>query len=127
MSNSIPPLTGLISAPFTAFHTDGSLDLQAVEKQVASLVANGVAGAFVCGTTGEGISMTIEERMKVAERWQEVAAGKLQIVVHVGHTSLGDARTLAAHAQKIGAQGVSTLAPYFFKPGNAEDLAVFCA
>jgi N-acetylneuraminate lyase len=127
MSNSIPTLTGLISAPFTAFHPDGSLDLQSIEKQAASLVTNGVAGAFVCGTTGEGISLTIEERMKVAQRWQEVAQGKLQIVVHVGHTSLGDARTLAAHAQKIGAQGVSTLAPYFFKPGNVEDLAMFCA
>ncbi|EDY18859.1 dihydrodipicolinate synthetase [Chthoniobacter flavus Ellin428] len=127
MSNFTAPLTGLISAPFTAFHNDGSLNLQAVEKQVASLVANGVSGAFVCGTTGEGISMTVEERMRVAERWQQVAEGKLQVVVHVGHTSLGDARALAAHTQKIGAQGTSTLAPYFFKPGNAEDLAMFCA
>lgn len=127
MSNSIPTLTGLIAAPFTAFHADGSLNLQTIEKQAASLVANRVAGAFVCGTTGEGVSMTVEERMKLAERWQQVADGKLQIIVHVGHTSLGDARALAAHAQKIGAQGVSTLAPYFFKPANATDLADFCA
>ncbi len=127
MSQSIPPLTGLIAAPYTAFHADGSLNLSAVEGQAASLVASGVAGAFVCGTTGEGVSMTVEERMKVAERWQEVSQGKLQVIVHVGHTSLGDARALAAHAQKIGAQGLSTLAPYFFKPGNADDLAAFCA
>lgn len=127
MSPSFIPLTGLVSAPFTSFHEDGSLNLGAIEKQVASLVANGVTGAFVCGTTGEGISMTVEERMKVAERWQEVAKGALKIVVHAGHTSLGDARALAAHAQKIGAQGVATLAPYFFKPGNADDLAAFCA
>ena len=127
MSQPIPPLTGLIAAPYTAFHADGSLNLSAVEGQAASLVASGVAGAFVCGTTGEGVSMTVEERMKVAERWQEVSQGKLQVIVHVGHTSLGDARALAAHAQKIGAQGLSTLAPYFFKPGNADDLAAFCA
>lgn len=127
MSKSIPPLTGLIAAPYTAFHGDGSLNLPLIEKQAASLVANGVTGAFVCGTTGEGVSLTVEERMQVAERWQEVVKGTLQIIVHVGHTSLGDARALAAHAQKIGAQGVSTLAPYFFKPGNAEDLAGFCA
>ena len=127
MSKSIPPLTGLVAAPYTAFHADGGLNLPLIEKQAASLVANGVTGAFVCGTTGEGVSLTVEERMQVAERWQQVTEGKLQIIVHVGHTSLGDARALAAHAQQIGAQGVSTLAPYFFKPGNAEDLAGFCA
>jgi N-acetylneuraminate lyase len=103
------------------------LNLPLVEKQAASLVANGVTGAFVCGTTGEGVSMTTAERLQVAERWRQVAGGQLPIIVHVGHTSLGEARTLAAHAEKIGAQGVAALAPFFFKPGNAEDLAGFCA
>jgi N-acetylneuraminate lyase len=122
-----PPLTGLISAPFTAFHADGSLNLPMIEKQVASLAANGVSGAFVCGSTGEGVSLTTTERMQVAERWAQTAGGKLPILVHVGHTSLGEARALAAHAEKIGAQGVAALAPYFFKPGQADDLAAFCA
>jgi N-acetylneuraminate lyase len=128
MSKAHTRLTGLIAAPYTAFHTDGSLNLTAIEKQAASLIANGVSGAFVCGTTGEGVSMTVAERMQVAERWQEVAAGSpLRIIVHAGHTSLADARALAAHAEKIGAQGVSCLAPFFFKPANAGDLALFCA
>jgi len=124
---SIIPLTGLISAPFTAFHADGSVNLDAIESQVASLVANKVSGAFVCGTTGEGISLTTAERMQVAERWQQVSGGKLQVIVHVGHTSTGEARALAGHAQKIGAQGIASLAPFFFKPGNVEDLVAFCA
>ncbi len=47
--------------------------------------------------------------------------------MHVGHTSLGDARSLAAHAEKIGADGTASLAPYFFKPGNIPDLVAFCA
>lgn len=127
MLNTHTPLTGLIAAPFTPFHADGSLNLAVVEKQAASLVANGVAGAFVCGTTGEGVSLTMAERLQVAERWRQVAGGILRVIVHVGHTALGEARALAAHAEKIGAQGVATLAPYFFKPGNAEDLAAFCA
>ena len=79
------PLLGLVAAPFTAFHTDGSLNLALIEKQAASLVANGVAGAFVCGTTGEGISLTVAERMQVAERWQQVAGPQLRVIVHVGH------------------------------------------
>lgn len=121
------PLTGLISAPFTAFHSDGSLNLSLIEKQAASLIANGVAGAFVCGTTGEGASLTTAERMQVAERWQSAAEGKLRVIVHVGHTSLAECRALAAHAQKIGAAGVGCLAPFFFKPSSVEDLVLSCA
>ncbi|MEA3208142.1 MAG: N-acetylneuraminate lyase [Chthoniobacter sp.] len=123
-----PRLTGLVAAPFTAFHADGSLNLALIEKQVASLVANGVSGAFVCGTTGEGLSLTTAERMQVAERWQQAAAsGGLRIIVHVGHTSLADCRALAAHAQQIGAAGIATLAPFFFKPTGVEELVAFCA
>ena len=127
MSKSTTPLTGLIAAPFTAFHADGSLNLPFIEKQVASLAANGVTGAFVCGTTGEGISLTVPERIEVAERWQQVAGGRLPVIVHVGHAGLADARVLAAHAQKIGARGVGCLAPFFFKPGGVDDLVAFCA
>jgi N-acetylneuraminate lyase len=127
MSNSTNPLTGLIAAPFTPFHADGSLNLATIEKQAASLATNGVTGAFVCGTTGEGISLTVPERMEVAERWQTCAGGRLPVIVHVGHACLADARALAAHAQKIGAWGVGCLAPFFFKPGRVEELVAFCA
>jgi len=120
-------LKGLIAAPFTPFRKNGGLDLPVIEKLAASLVANKVSGAFVCGTTGEGVSMTTSERMKVAERWQTCAGAKLSVIVHVGHTSLGDCRTLAAHAQKIGAAAVGCMAPFCFKPAKAGDLVAFCA
>lgn len=124
---AFPKLHGLIAAPYTAFHTDGSLNLAFIEKQAEALITNGVMGAFVCGTTGEGVSLTSAERMQVAERWQEVAGDKLRIIVHVGHTCLAEARVLAAHAEKINAAGVSNCAPFFFKPGNLTDLVAFCA
>jgi N-acetylneuraminate lyase len=122
-----PPLTGLIAAPYTAFQPDGSLNLALIEKQAASLISNGVAGAFVCGTTGEGVSLTISERMQLAQRWQEVAGADLRVIVHVGHNCLADSRALAGHAQKIGAAGFGCFSPFFFKPANAGDLAAFCA
>ncbi|MEP6670127.1 MAG: dihydrodipicolinate synthase family protein [Chthoniobacter sp.] len=127
MQKSITPLTGLIAAPYTPFHAHGSLNLPVIEKQAVSLVANGVTGAFVCGTTGEGVSLTVAERMQVAERWQQVAGPQLRVVVHVGHTCLADARSLAAHAEKIGARGIGCLSPFFFKPGSVDDLVGFCA
>lgn len=122
-----PHLTGLIAAPFTAFDADGSVNLPMIEKQAASLVTNDVTGAFVCGTTGEGPSLTTAERMLVAERWQSVCGEKLRVIVHVGHTSIRDSCALAADAQRIGAAGVGCLAPFFYKPSNVADLVGFCA
>ncbi len=121
------PIKGLVAAPFTPFRANGSVDFDRIESLAASLVSNKVVGAFVCGTTGEGVSMTTAERMKVAARWQACAGKKLRVIVHVGHTSLGDSRALAAHAQKIGAAAVGCMAPYCFKPANAEDLVSYCA
>jgi len=120
-------IKGLVAAPFTPFGKSGKIDFGTIEKLAASLVANKVVGAFVCGTTGEGVSMTTAERMRVAARWQACAGEKLRVIVHVGHTSLGDSRALAAHAQKIGASAIGCMAPYCFKPSKAEDLAAFCA
>jgi len=120
-------IKGLVAAPFTPFKKDGEVNMAVIEKLAASLVANKVAGAFVCGTTGEGVSMTVAERMKVAAQWQACTEKKLRVIVHVGHTSLGDCRALAAHAQKIGASAVGCMAPFCFKPTKAEDLVAFCA
>src|SRR5688500_8411040 len=121
------PLKGLIAAPFTAFHDNGSLNLAMVEKQAQSLAANGVTGAFICGTTGECLSLTTEERKQVAERWRAVAPPGLKVIVHVGHVGLSDCQTLSAHAQKIGADAIGCFAPSFFKPASVEDLVKFCA
>ena len=118
---------GLVAAPFTPFKKNGSVDFAMIERLAASLEANKVVGAFVCGTTGEGVSMTTAERMRIAERWQACAGKRLKVIVHVGHTSLGDCRALAAHAQKIGVSAIGCMAPYCFKPSKAEDLAAFCA
>jgi N-acetylneuraminate lyase len=65
--------------------------------------------------------------MAVAAQWCKVAGPGLRVVVHVGHTALGDARALAAHAQQIGAFGISNLSPVFFKPAHLDELVDFCA
>jgi len=50
----IDRLTGLIAAPHTPFAPDGSVALDQIDLQAEVLVAQGVSGVFVCGTTGEG-------------------------------------------------------------------------
>ncbi len=120
-------ITGLVAAPFTAFHADGSLHLDKIEYQAESLFLSGVGGAFVCGTTGESLSLTVAERMAVAERWAAAAPDGLAVIIHVGHPCTEDAKALAAHAQKIGAWAIGAMAPCFFRPAGVDDLVAWCA
>lgn len=117
---------GLVAAPFTPFNADRSINLDVIPTYARFLKENGVGAAFVCGTTGEGLSMTLEERLAVAEKWVKSADSSLPVIVHVGHTCLEDARKLTAHAQKIGAAAVSALAPCFFKPRNNDEMVDWC-
>ena len=107
---------GLIAAAFTPFHEDGSLHLEMIPALVDKLVEDGLTGIFVCGSNGEGPNMTTEERMQVAAAFVRAANKRLQIIVHVGHSSIRESRKLAAHAQSIGADAFSSVAAFYFKP-----------
>ena len=122
------PLTGLVAATHSPFHADGSLNLAVVEAQAAHLAASGVQFAFICGSTGESHSLTLEERRALAVRWMEVTRGSaLKVIVHVGTNCLTDARSLAAQAQQLGAVAVAALAPSYFKPRSVASLVDCCA
>ncbi len=124
---NIRKTNGLIAAPFTPLLADGSLNLDAIPGYAGHLQRIGVVGAFICGTTGEGASLTLDERRRIAERWMAATPAGLRVIVHVGHTCLDDARELAAHAQAIGADSIAALAPYFFKPDGVAGLVEWCA
>ena len=119
-------IKGLIAAPLTPMTDDGEVNLEPIEAYAALLARNGVAGVFICGTTGEGVSLTCAERMDVARRWVDVAGEGFRVIVHVGQGGLGDARVLAAHARQIGAWGIGAMGPCFFRPKTVEDLAAYC-
>ena len=117
---------GLIAAPFTPMQPDRTLNLNVVDQYARWLHQNRVVGAFICGTTGEGMSLTVDERRRLAERWVATAPAGLRVIVHVGHNSLADCRNLAAHAQCIGADSIACLSPFFFKPPGVEAVADWC-
>lgn len=122
-------LQGLIAAPFTPMHKDGSLNLSLIPSYYAMLKANGVKGAFICGSTGEGVSMSVTEKKAVAEAWAACAKGDADFIVMplLGGTCLADCKELALHAREIGLNAVSFTSPFYFKPANVEMLAQCCA
>src|SRR3954471_8215346 len=124
---NFPHLTGLIAAPFTPMRRDGSVNLPMIGSLAEHLAGAGVAAAFVNGTTGEGLSLSTDERLKIAERWVQTAPASLRIIVHVGHTSIIESRNLAAHAQRIKAHAFAAMAPSFFRISNIDQLVDWCA
>jgi len=121
-------LTGLVAAPHTPMREDGRIRLNVIPAQAGRLIADGVAGAFICGSTGEGVSLATGERRQIAEQWRKAIGSRtLKLIVHVGHNSIEEAKTLAAHAQECGADAIATMAPGFFKPATVAELVDFCA
>lgn len=121
-------LEGLIAAPFTPMNKNGSLNLSIIPDYYAMLTANGVTGAFICGSTGEGVSLTTKEKMKVAEAWAACIrpGDNFKLMTLVGGTSVTDCKDLAIHARQTGLFAVSFTAPYYFKPDSVDMLAQLC-
>ena len=121
-------LQGLIAAPFTPMHADGSLNLELIPAYYQMLKSNGVTGAFICGSTGEGVSLTTTEKKLVAEAWASCTKQdkEFKVMTLLGGTSISDCKDLARHARKIGLYAVSFTAPFYFKPADVDVLAKIC-
>ncbi|HEY3058926.1 MAG TPA: dihydrodipicolinate synthase family protein [Chloroflexota bacterium] len=107
-------LRGVFVPLLTPFQADGALDLPALDRLVEYLLAAGVHGLFVGGTTGEFPLLSTAERQRVAETAVAAAAGRVPVVIHAGAPSTREAIQLAVHAQHIGAPAIAVVAPYFF-------------
>jgi 4-hydroxy-tetrahydrodipicolinate synthase len=110
----------LIVAAVTPLADDGErLDEAAIWPMVAFLTEHGADGIFACGTTGEGINLSLAERQRAAVAFRAALRGRL--VVHCGAQNTADTARLAAHAAEIGADGVAVIPPPYF-PLDAEAL-----
>jgi len=116
-------IEGLIAAVFTPFHEDGSVNREMIGLLVDKLAADGVTGIFICGSNGEGPNMTTKERMDVAEEFVRAVRKRLYIILHVGHSSIADAKALAKHGASIGVDAFSAVAAFYFKPVSVHNLA----
>jgi len=115
-------ITGLIAATFAGYREDGTINLDIIPSLVDKMIADGLSGVFICGTNGEGPNLTIEERMAVAEAYVKAAQKRILVLVHVGHSSIAECRKLAAHAASIGADAISSVAAFYFKPASVQNL-----
>ena len=121
-------LKGLIAAPFTPTLNNGDINVSIIPDYFDFLLSNQITGVFICGSTGEGVSLTTKEKMKVAEAWAAASKNhpEFKVMTLIGGNCLKDAIELAKHAESIGLYAVAFTSPSYFKPQNVEILANIC-
>jgi N-acetylneuraminate lyase len=111
----------------TPFGPDGTLNLPVVADQGKHLLAHGVHGAFVGGTSGEFPALTTGERKALVDAWAAARPDGLALGTHVGHSTLAEARELAAHAESAGVDLIASVTPYFGVANTLETAVDFLA
>lgn len=122
MSKTFERFAGVYCAMLTPYDKQGKVSEKTIDRLVNWHIESGLRGFYVCGSTGEGILLKMEERKKIAERVVKASKGRGVVIIHVGHVASDEAAELAHHAEKIGADAVASLPPIFF-PGTPESIA----
>lgn len=128
MPTHTPPLSGVFAAAVTPLNAKSNPDLSALPNLLNHLARRGCHGALLFGTTGEGPSFSVAERLdyvREAVRYRNSALPDFKILVGTGFPSLDDTITMTRQAFESGAEAVLTLPPYYFKGVSAEGLATF--
>ena len=120
-------VTGLIAAVHTPLDEHGGFRPSVVQAQSEYLSSQPVVGVYVCGSTGESLSLSVPERKQVLEAWMTNRCEHQMVIAHVGANALEDCIELSAHAMECRVDAVSAMHPTFARPGRIEDLVAFHA
>lgn len=111
----IKDFKGVIPAVLTAFDKNEEIDEVGMRQLVSYLIGKGVDGLYLTGSTGEGFTMSSEERKRVVEIVMDENKGRVPVVVHVGAIGTKLSIDLAKHAEEVGADGISSVPPFYWK------------
>ena len=108
--------TGVMPAMVTPFNKDESINEEQLRNLVNHFIEQGVTGLVPCGTTGEFVNMTFEERLKVIEIVVDEANGRVPVIAGTGETGTKLVIDASLAATDIGADAVIIVTPYYLKP-----------
>ena len=115
---------GVIPAVLSVFDRDENLDEAGTRQFIRHLLSYDIGGLYLTGSTGETFLMDSAERMRQLEVVMEEVGDKVPVVVHVGAMSTRASIALAKHAEQLGAAGISSVPPFYFKY-NADQIFGF--
>lgn len=106
---------GIIPAFYACYDEEGNVSPQRTKKLVRHFIDKGVKGLYVCGSSGECIYQSKEERKLILENVMEEARGKLTIIAHVAANNTKDSMELASHAESLGVDAIAAIPPIYFR------------
>ena len=109
-----PVFEGMASAIITPLNEKG-IDYELFAKLIEWQIAEGIDGLVVCGTTGEGATLTDEEHKSAIEFMVKQVAGRVPVIAGTGSNDTAYAVELTKHAGQMGVDGVLTVTPYYNK------------
>ena len=110
------PFTGVGTALITPFTKDGSLDELAVKRLAKRQIDGGVHFLSPCGTTGEAPTLTHRDKLRVVELVVEEANGRVPVLAGAGGYDTREVIELARDLERVGANGILSVTPYYNKP-----------
>lgn len=109
----------IVTAMVTPFDQTLEVDMQAVEGLVEHLISNGSDSIVVSGTTGEGPTLTKEEKISLFEKVWEVSNGRIQVLSNIGSNNTKESLEFAKEVENLGvADGLMVVCPYYNKPSQ---------
>jgi len=114
------PLTGIVPPLVTPLRSGDQLDVAGLERLIEHVLAGGVSGLFLLGTTGEGPSLSYRLRRELVERACRQVAGRVPVLVAITDTIFAESIALARHAAEYGADAVVVAPPYYLPAGQPE-------
>jgi 4-hydroxy-tetrahydrodipicolinate synthase len=112
------PFGRLLTAMATAFHDDGSIDLEGTARIAAHLVDHGNDGVVVSGTTGESPTTSVAEDGQILAAVKDAIGDRAVVIAGVGTNDTRHSVELTRQAEKVGADGVLLVTPYYNKPSQ---------
>src|SRR3954447_11467508 len=113
------PFGRILTAMATAFSDDGSVDLEGTARVAHHLVDHAHDGVVVSGTTGESPTTSVAEDGQILAAVKDAVGDRAKVVAGVGTNATAHSVELAQQAEKIGADGLLLVTPYYNKPGQA--------
>nr|WP_296016520.1 dihydrodipicolinate synthase family protein [uncultured Acidovorax sp.] len=121
--NPQPRWQGIFPAITTKFHADESIDAEGTARHIDFQIRNGIHGLVTCGSLGEASTLTLEEKLKVAQIALEAADGRIPVLANVSETSTREALRYIDGANKLGVAGFMVMPSVIYVADAREAMA----
>lgn len=106
---------GVIPAFYACYEDNGDISPERTRALTQYFIDKGVKGVYVCGSSGECIYQSVEDRKLTLENVMAVAKGKLTVIAHVACNNTKDSMELARHAESLGVDAIASIPPIYFR------------